>query len=343
MTSQAAAIGPDAPTFEQALAWHDPQWTALHNRLHRPRPTWHGQFGGQAISVDWSADETAVEEGTELWLTLGEALLKLTLPAQAVAALALPYNLTLDSLPGSLLLEQELLALIAPLEELIGQPIRVRDLDASQIAPSTLQLGIDLGVQWGDDTRLSVRIHLSEVAAAWMADALDQHAPATPQDLGHLPMPMSVDSGEAWLTLPELRSLLPGDVVMLNPWADSLVRLNLGTRLRARARLEGIRLQLLEQPFAVNSMKEHHMTEVDAEPNLDAILNELQLKLVCQVGSVELSMAQLRELGNGSLLQLTPSMQEGVDLLINGLCVGQGQLVKIGDGLGVRLVRFSKL
>ena len=343
MTSQAAAIGPGAPTFEQALPWHDPRWTALHNRLHRPRRTWHGQFAGQALSVDWNAGEPAVEAGTELWLTLGEALLKLTLPAQGLAALALPGNLALDSLPGSLLLEQALLALITPLEQLIGQPIRVLDRDASQAVASPLHLGISLGVQWGDDTRLSVRVHLTEAAAASMADALDQHAPATPQDLGHLPIPMSVDSGEAWLTLPELRSLLPGDVVMLDPWADGQVRLCLGTRLRARARLEGTRLQLLEQPLAVNSMKEHHMTEVGAGPSLEATLDELQLKLVCQAGSVELSLAQLRELGEGSLLQLTPSMQEGVELLINGRRVGLGQLVKIGDGLGVRLLSFATL
>jgi type III secretion protein Q len=34
-------------------------------------------------------------------------------------------------------------------------------------------------------------------------------------------------------------------------------------------------------------------------------------------------------------------MQEGVDLMINGRRVGQGQLVQIGEGLGVRLLSFA--
>jgi type III secretion protein Q len=32
---------------------------------------------------------------------------------------------------------------------------------------------------------------------------------------------------------------------------------------------------------------------------------------------------------------------DSVDLMVNGRRVGQGQLVKIGDGLGVRLLSFA--
>jgi len=62
---------------------------------------------------------------------------------------------------------------------------------------------------------------------------------------------------------------------------------------------------------------------------------------VCQGGSLELTLAQLRELGAGSLLQLNTPTVDGVDLMVNGRRVGQGQLVKIGDGLGVRLLSFA--
>ena len=80
------------------------------------------------------------------------------------------------------------------------------------------------------------------------------------------------------------------------------------------------------------------MTESAVESAVESSLDELPLKLVCQVGTVELSLAQLREMGEGSLLQLTPQMHDGVDLLVNGRRIGQGQLVKMGDGLGVRLL-----
>jgi len=339
LISRSGAADLDALTFEQALAWHDPLWTSLHNRLHRPRRGWQGQYAGRAFTVAWEPGEATVEDGVEVWLTLGGALLKVTLPAQGMEVFGMPDGLLPDSPSGSLLLELALLELIIPLEHLIGQPIRVLDLEASRAVPSLLPLSVNLGVRLGDDLKLNVPIQLSEAATLDIADALDRHAPATLHDLGHLRLSISVDSAEAWLTLPELLSLLPGDVVMLDPWADSHVRLRLGTSLWCRARLEGTCLQLIEQQLAVISMKEHHMTEVDAGPSLD----EVQLKLVCRLGSVELSLAQLRELGEGSLLQMTPSMQEGVELLINGRRVGLGQLVKIGDGLGVRILSFSTI
>lgn len=338
MTSHEAITWPDVAAFAESLPWYDPQWTALHNRLHRPRRSWTGQFLGRALSVHWGRAGSDVGSGVDLWLSLGETTLKLTLPADALLVLDLPANLTLDSLPGSLLLEQALLPLIIALEQLTGQPIRLL---ASTRPVMSSALSFNFTVQSGEAAEWPVQLQMNEVGATLIADALERHAPATPADLGHLHLPMTVDSGEAWLSLAELRSLLPGDVVMLDPWPDNQVRLCMGKRLQVRAQLDGSRLQVVEQPMAMNSMKEHHMSEVGAGPSLETSLDELQLKLVCQVGSVELSLAQLRELGPGSLLQLTPQMQEGVELLINGRRVGQGQLVQIGDGLGVRLLSFA--
>ncbi|MFS2159594.1 type III secretion system cytoplasmic ring protein SctQ [Pseudomonas sp. Pseusp122] len=335
MTSHEAIVWPQI-----SLPWHDPQWTAPHNRLHQPRSDWHGQFAGQPLTVRWSGAETGA--GVELWLSLGQTLYALNLPDETLRVLDLPASVTPHSLAGSLLLEQALLPLILPLEHLFGLPLRVLDNPAPRVRGP---LAMHLTVQLGETAKWPVQVHMDEDGAEFLIAALDLYAPAVPHDLGHLPLPMSVESGEAWLTLAELRSLLPGDVVMLDPWPASQVRLRAMTGLQARAQIDGQRLQLLEQPFAVNSMKEHHMSEVGAargpETSLEASLNELQLKLVCQVGSVEMTLAQLRELGAGSLLQLTPSMQDGVDLMINGRRVGQGQLVQIGDGLGVRLLSFA--
>jgi type III secretion protein Q len=87
------------------------------------------------------------------------------------------------------------------------------------------------------------------------------------------------------------------------------------------------------------------MTESKVEPGLDATLDatleELPLRVVCQVGSVEVSLAELRALGPGSVMQLAPQRHDGVSLMVNGRCIGQGQLVTIGDGLGVRLLSIA--
>ena len=84
------------------------------------------------------------------------------------------------------------------------------------------------------------------------------------------------------------------------------------------------------------------MTPTDVMQPVDETLNDLPLKLVCQLGTVELSLAQVQQLGVGSLVPLTSQVHEAVDMLINGRRVGRGQLVQIGDGLGVRVQSICK-
>jgi type III secretion protein Q len=325
------------------LSHYDPQWLALHNRLHRLRQSWTGQCAGLAMTVQWSGAVPRAQAGIDVALTLGDAPLKLSLPVEALGLLGLT-PMDINGLPGAMLLELALLSMIEPLEQLAGLPLRIVDNAAAPDA-QPLVVSLTMQVQLAQGAPLSVGLQLSPAAATLLADLLEQHATPAAHPLPALNLPFSVESGEAQLSVAELRSLNPGDVVMLDHWPDRHARLVLqGRRLHARAELDGNTLTLLEQPIALNFLKEHPMTgsaESAAPPSQDSPLDDLPLKLVCQVGSVELSLAQLRELGTGSLVQLTPQLHDGVDLMVNGRRVGQGQLVKIGDGLGVRLLSFA--
>jgi type III secretion protein Q len=328
--------------FAAELSHFDPQWLALHNRLHRLRQSWTGQCAGLAMTVQWSGAGSPVEAGIEVALTLGDTPLNVCLPSEALELLGFTSR-DLTGLPGAMLLELALLSVIEPVEQLAGLPLRVRDNPAAHAQP--LVVSLTMQVQLAQGAPLHVALQLSAAAATLLADLLEQHATPAAHPLPALQLPFTVENGEAELSLAELRSLNPGDVVMLDHWPDRQARLVLqGRRLHARAELDGNTLKLLEQPIALNFLKEHHMTgsaESATPQSLDSPLDDLPLKLVCQVGSVELSLAQLRELGTGSLVQLTPQLHDGVDLMVNGRRVGQGQLVKIGDGLGVRLLSFA--
>lgn len=329
--------------FAAELRDHDPQWLALHNRLHRLRQSWTGQCAGLAMTVHWSGALSPAETGVEVALTLGDALLKVSLPVEALELLDLK-SVDLAGLPGAMLLELALLSVIEPVEQLAGLPLRIVGNAAAPDA-QPLVLSLTMQVQLAQGAPLSVGLQLSAAAATLLADLLEQHATPAAHSLPALLLPLTVENGEAELSVAELRSLNPGDVVMLDHWPDRQARLVLeGRRLHARAELHGNTLTLLEQLTALNLLKEHPMTgsaESATPQSLDSPLDDLPLKLVCQVGSVELSLAQLRELGTGSLVQLTPQLHDGVDLMVNGRRVGQGQLVKIGDGLGVRLLSFA--
>ncbi|MET0948515.1 MAG: FliM/FliN family flagellar motor switch protein [Pseudomonas sp.] len=323
------------------LEWHDPHSLALHNRLQRRRETSQLECAGHAFGVQWASAVQPLETGIEIALQVGENRLRLNLPVQVWQALSLPDCVMIDpqSLACSMLLEWALLPLIERVEQLAELPVSV--IEPAGFITQPLTLNTTLAVQIGQAQPVGLSLHMSQASAELVADLLDRHATPASAEPPLLHLPLAVERGEAWLNISELRSLNPGDVVMLEQWPEGQLRLVLDAHLQARAELDGNTLKLLEQPIAMNSMKEHPMTATAKGQGLDSTLDELPLKLVCQVGSVEMSLAQLRELGAGSLVQLTPQLHDGVDLMVNGRRIGQGQLVKIGDGLGVRLLSFA--
>lgn len=343
MTCRQSQPWPTAPDLA-SFAWHDPQWMALHNRLHRRREKSSALIGGQSISVLWTGSAQPLAVVTEVLLTLGDAPFKLRVPSQLLTQVGLPDFAETNPLAGAILLELTLLALIEPFELLTGRAARVveaLDLNGPERDAPDFVLSMLMEVQIDQNPTCAVQLHMTASGGAWFANQLDRHVAAAPDQLQMLRLPLKVEAGEAWLSLAELRSLQPGDVVMLDTRSDGSVRLLLDEHMQARAALDGHTLTLLEQPTGVNPMEEQPMNETGTGPGLDTHLDDLPLKLVCQAGSVELSLAQLRELGVGSLLALTPGHQDGVELMVNGRRVGHGQLVKIGDGLGVRLLGFA--
>ncbi len=325
------------------LQRYDAQWLALHNRLHRRRQPWEGTFAGQPVKVSWTSAVTPTPPVFDIPLALGETSVVLQVPGQLLEKLdRTPHDW--QGLAGSMLLEVALLDLIEPFEQLTGQTLQVIDpasvvgLASTRAAPV---LSLTLHVQLADDAPLALALHMSAEAASLIAELQDRHGTLAEHALGALRLSLNVENGEVRLSVGELRSLRVGDVLMLDDWPADQVRLMLPDRLGARAVLSGEAVRLLEQPIALNRVKDIVMTESAVGPDLDSTLDELPMKLVCQIGSVELSLAQLRELGEGSLLPLAPRLHDAVDLMVNGRRIGQGQLVNIGDGLGVRLLGFT--
>ncbi|WLH14897.1 type III secretion system cytoplasmic ring protein SctQ [Pseudomonas hefeiensis] len=346
-------LDPTWSPFAEQLSSFDPRWLYLHNRLHRIRKAWHGECAGQAIGVRWGSVAEPDATTIELLLGLGEegdaAAIRLHLPEQALHALGMSVALDFQTLPGAMLLELALLSLIEPLERLSGQPVRFIDrADPAHagLAAQPCPLHLITQVQF-DGSSMSVVLHLSAKAGEQVVQWFDQHIAPAPHVLPDLRLWLAVEAGEADLSVGELRSLNPGDVVMLDPWPTAQVRLVLNRRLSARAGQDGTTLKLLETLMSVNFSEEFSvseapsMSETSDGQSLDSRLDDLPLKMICQAGSVELTLAQLRELGEGSLLSFTEQRQDSVDLMVNGRRVGLGQLVRIGPGLGVRVLSIA--
>lgn len=85
--------------------------------------------------------------------------------------------------------------------------------------------------------------------------------------------------------------------------------------------------------------------EKDVRGTEDAMADESQsdwtddmtVELQFQVGSLNLKLEQLRSLDEGHVFELQTPLEQPITLLVNGAKIGSGDLVKVGDRLGVVL------
>lgn len=70
----------------------------------------------------------------------------------------------------------------------------------------------------------------------------------------------------------------------------------------------------------------------------DSDLDDLPVRLVFELGRVELSLGELQRLAPGALVPLGRPLEEPLDIMANGRRLGRGKLVQIGESLGVRIV-----
>lgn len=311
----------------------------VHNRLLRRRQPWQGQVNGQPLHVSIISGQPQEQPALVLPARLGSAALQLHVNAPLLERLLAPLDLQRDfhSLPPllqSVLLEQALLPWIDPLEQALGEAL---SLDAE---PQAWDFMLALQLSVAGEALGVLGLGLGGAACETVAGLLERHLQPARHPLPALHLNAALQRGWQSLSLAELRGLQPGDVLMLDcpPDADGLLVLAGGHR-QARFKRQQSRLELLEAMQPINLNTENAMGQ-DAD---DAQLDDVPLTVICQIGSLEMPLRQLRELGEGSVLTLPDGDAQRVELMVNGRCVGRGELVAIGDGLGVRLTRFASL
>lgn len=65
---------------------------------------------------------------------------------------------------------------------------------------------------------------------------------------------------------------------------------------------------------------------------------EITLPIVIELGRIQMPIQKLLELQPGNLLDLDIHPENGVDLVVNGKRIGKGEVLKIGESLGVRIL-----
>lgn len=335
---------------------------ALVNRLARPRMPFEADVEGLPLRLAPGAvllePAPPIAEAVELGLAVAGGRLALRLPGAVLDRLARALQPDLERLPdgpaGPLLLELALAPLLEAAERVVQARITIESLaPAHEAAPGpTLRVEGHLA---GEPFPARLDLGPGPLAVPGSPPleallALVEAAPARAAPVAALPLAVRFVAGHTRLTLRQFESIEPGDAVLPDLWypARGETRLTLGENLVAEARTDR-HTSTLRTPFrpaaedpaasGVSVMAKDQAggaAEARSEPGLDAV----NVALTFELGRRTLGLGELKALGEGHVFDLGLDPESPIDLIANGARIGQGEIVEIGERIGVRVVRL---
>ena len=89
-------------------------------------------------------------------------------------------------------------------------------------------------------------------------------------------------------------------------------------------------------PAPVNKLSDDSSPNIGKEMNLDMIL-ELPVTISMEIGRTKISIRNLLQLSQGSVIELDRLAGEAMDVLVNDTLIAHGEVVVVNDKFGIRL------
>jgi type III secretion protein Q len=295
-----------------------------------------GEFGPgeRCLTLSWGSDRFNLR-------------CPISLPRQILGAF--DPALQAEGMPSdlaALLLEAAMLPIISRCEQMTGRDVSIHALDQADFPAS--EEGLRLVLEYGDQRwPLLLSAVGARKGAPDLITALLRFWPTSPRLMARFSLPAVLRIGTTTLSVAALASLQPGDAVLLLTGDGKKGVLVVAEMWTATAQRQGAKWQLLEPPKAAfeTGRMEWTLRSVDAVEGVqtDAPISnpdQLPVQLTFEVGRLEITLAELRTLGIGSVLELGRSVAEPIRISAQGRPVGQGELVDVEGAAGVKITRL---
>lgn len=143
----------------------------------------------------------------------------------------------------------------------------------------------------------------------------------------------------------DFAALEPGDAVLLDVGSNGMgaERVVIGGGLGARVREVDGRHVLVEAPHPVQRSEAEGwpmMPKSDPETGDDPVTGSLPVTVAIELDRTVMPLAEIEGLQAGSVLPFGGGMPGIVRVLANGAPFADGEMVRVGERIGVRLIRF---
>ncbi|AKJ32087.1 type III secretion system cytoplasmic ring protein SctQ [Caldimonas brevitalea] len=326
------------------------------NRLYGASPSFSFEVRGRRHTLRWHAEKNALERSPlDLYrFRFGSHAGQLGLDAPSVSALLderrvdllpreLRYLLLADALQGAVDAAERALRLhfewTPPEDDAAVEPCD--PLRAAFFVATPADGGVPL--------RGYLQFEAGASFDTLVPTLQPEGAPAT-RAFDRLRMPVNFRLGHTQITLREVGSIRPGDIIGIESWASSGAALVVTAELGGAGGrelvglAEGSRITLTQsRDRTMNRDTAAPAGPADDTANLPIDrLDALEVSLRFEVGDLSLSLGELRAIRAGHVFDLgQPLNRSPVRILAHGNVLGKGYLVAVGDRLGVRVSEFA--
>lgn len=183
-------------------------------------------------------------------------------------------------------------------------------------------------------------------------------------DFDSLPIALNFVVGATLLSIGELQTIAPGDIIGIERWqsfgqALRCVATTRDAHLTVTAKAVGTRIVIdsIEENSVTSTTRSdasapgapastgHAPSAADTPPEDAKLthLDALEVRVTFELDEQSMPLAELKALKSGYVIELDqPLNQSTVHIRANGALVGQGHLIAVGNKLGVRVSRFSE-
>lgn len=203
----------------------------------------------------------------------------------------------------------------------------------------------------GEDGTAAVsgNIHLEPPAAEWLAGLLGRLPPEGNAGCDAVPVETAVEIGRVSVPLGDLKGLEKDDILLADSGAweegkEAVVRAGPGVSFAAT--LEGRTVTVRERRGeAMNAKQSTGRAAGNGTGGDDpraADLDELEITLRFEAGSRKILLGELKTIGPGYTFELEGSPDRPVTIRANGKRIGSGELVRVADRVGVRVLELAR-
>jgi len=353
------------PAAGLALPAISPAQVKSLNAFYRRRPALAFSVAGLAATIDASwpppPPSTDVSSRCRLDIAVDGAAGAVTLSRSLVDAViaALDPDQRLDRLDPShraLLLELALSDALSMLEANLGCRLAITLVTAPSHEGESGAVRLAFKVAVEGHGVSAGELLLQPGHATMFAQFLDRCAspPPSPQTadggLGvaiELPVTVCLRVAAAMFAVGEIATLSPGDVVMADQYcqrtrtAVAVIAEHLVAPVELTAAGAQITARLKHARGSVWGWSmENGGDKSQADDLRKTNLDDIPVKLLFELGRTELSLAEIRQLAPGALIPMLRPLEDSVDIFANGRRIGRGNLVQIGDSMGIRITRL---